>query len=153
MVLVAAQAAPGAPTVDLADFPAGAHATSAGKTLLALMSAEERRSYLARYPMVAFTPYTLRDPAQLPLLPRQGPQRAAPITQYQEFVLGTAAAAVPIVAEQRAGRGLGLAADDPGAPVTADRRPVADQAERRLRVGRVRTVTRPARQAARAGRI
>ncbi|GAA1150367.1 DNA-binding IclR family transcriptional regulator [Kitasatospora gansuensis] len=128
VVLVAAQAAPGAPTVDLADFPAGAHATSAGKTLLALMSAEERRSYLARYPMVAFTPYTLRDPAQLPLLPRQGPQRAAPITQYQEFVLGTAAAAVPIVA------GSGLAAVSVSLPMTqAHRLPqIAAQLRTRL---------------------
>ncbi|MGW2399783.1 helix-turn-helix domain-containing protein [Kitasatospora sp. NPDC001664] len=104
VVLVASHAAPGAPTVDLSGFRAGAHATSAGKTLLALMSAEERRAHLARYPMVPFTPYTLRDPSRLPLLPRQGPQRAAPITQYQEFALGAAGAAVPIV------MGSGLAA-------------------------------------------
>ncbi|MEU5387995.1 MULTISPECIES: helix-turn-helix domain-containing protein [Kitasatospora] len=95
--LVAAAPAPGAPTADPRRFRSGAHAHAAGKTLLALMSAEERRSHLARYPMVPFTPYTLREPAHLPLLPRHGPQRAAPITQYREYALDTAGAAVPLV--------------------------------------------------------
>ncbi|MFJ5884942.1 IclR family transcriptional regulator C-terminal domain-containing protein [Kitasatospora cineracea] len=97
MDLVAAAPAPGAPTADPRHFRAGAHAHAAGKTLLALMSAEQRRSHLARYPMVPFTPYTLREPAHLPLLPRHGPQRAAPITQYREYAPDTAGAAVPLV--------------------------------------------------------
>ncbi|MFF2545811.1 IclR family transcriptional regulator [Kitasatospora sp. NPDC058063] len=101
--LVEAAEAPGAPLVDRHDFRSGAHAHAAGKTLLALMTAEERRAHLARHPMVPFTPYTLRDPACLPLLPRQGPRRAVPITQFQEYALGTAGAAVPVVA----GTGIG----------------------------------------------
>ncbi|MGX4737630.1 IclR family transcriptional regulator [Kitasatospora griseola] len=95
--LVAARAAPGTATADPANFRSGAHAHASGKTLLALLSAEERREYLASHPMVPFTPYTLRQPAQLPLLPGPGPQRAAPITQYQEYQLGLVGAAVPIV--------------------------------------------------------
>jgi DNA-binding IclR family transcriptional regulator len=82
--------------VDTAAFAAGAHAHAAGKTLLALLGAEERRAHLARYPMVRLTPYTLLDPARLPLLPRQGPHRAPPITQYQEFTLDAVGAAVPV---------------------------------------------------------
>ncbi|MGW3075533.1 MULTISPECIES: IclR family transcriptional regulator [unclassified Kitasatospora] len=101
--LVEAAEAPGAPLIDRAGFRAAAHATAAGKTVLALMTAEERRDHLARYPMVPFTPYTLRDPACLPLLPRQGPRRVVPITQFQEYEIGSAGAAVPIVA----GTGIG----------------------------------------------
>jgi len=110
--LLAAAAAPGAPTIETGHFGSAAHAHSAGKTLLALMSAEERRAHLARYPMVALTPHTLRDPAHLPLLPRQGPQRAAPITQYQEYTMGVAGAAVPIVL------GSGIAAVSVSLPMT-----------------------------------
>ncbi|MFD4656502.1 helix-turn-helix domain-containing protein [Kitasatospora sp. NPDC058444] len=101
--LVEAARAPGAPVTDRHSWRAGAHAHAAGKTLLALMTAEERRAHLARYPMVPFTPYTLRDPACLPLLPRHGPRRAVAITQFQEYALGTAGAAVPVVA----GNGIG----------------------------------------------
>ncbi|MFG2823555.1 IclR family transcriptional regulator [Kitasatospora sp. NPDC048365] len=127
--LVAAAAAPGAPTVDARGFRAAAHAHSAGKTLLALMSAEERRAHLARYPMVPFTPYTLRDPAHLPLLPRQGPQRAAPITQYQEYLLGFAGAAVPIVL------GSGIAAVSLSLPMTQAHRLAQAAAQLRTRIG------------------
>ncbi|MFJ9694214.1 IclR family transcriptional regulator [Kitasatospora sp. NPDC101183] len=101
--LVDAVEAPGAPMVDPRRYRAGAHAHSAGKTLLALMSADERRDHLARHPMIPFTRHTLRDPADLPLLPRQGTRRGTPITQFQEYSLGTAGAAVPIVA----GNGIG----------------------------------------------
>ncbi|MFJ6385225.1 IclR family transcriptional regulator [Kitasatospora sp. NPDC092039] len=101
--LVEAAEAPGAPLIDRACFRTGAHATAAGKTVLALMTADERRDHLARHPMVAFTPYTLRDPACLPLLPRQGPRRVVPITQFQEYAIDVAGAAVPIVA----GNGIG----------------------------------------------
>jgi DNA-binding IclR family transcriptional regulator len=126
--LVATAAAPGSPVVDHRDFHRGAHAHSAGKTLLALMSAEERRSHLARYPMVALTPYTLREPQHLPLLPSQGPQRATPITQYQEFTLGTAGAAVPIVA------GNGIAAVSVTLPMTQAHRLAAIAAQLRTRL-------------------
>ncbi|MGW4895238.1 helix-turn-helix domain-containing protein [Kitasatospora sp. NPDC004240] len=105
--LVGAVAAPGAPLIDRRRFRTAAHAHAAGKTLLALMSADERRSHLARYPMVALTPYTLREPEHLPLLPRRpAPHRADPITQFQEYALGTAGAAVPVVA----GDGIGAVA-------------------------------------------
>ncbi|QKW19734.1 helix-turn-helix domain-containing protein [Kitasatospora sp. NA04385] len=127
--LVAAAPAPGAPTADPRHFRAGAHAHAAGKTLLALMSAEERRRHLTRYPMVPFTPYTLREPAHLPLLPRHGPQRAAPITQYQEYTLGTAGAAVPIVL------GSGLAAIAVSLPMTQAHRLPEIAARLRARVG------------------
>ncbi|WP_329495193.1 IclR family transcriptional regulator [Kitasatospora herbaricolor] len=126
--LVASVPAPGAPVIDHRNFRAGAHAHSAGKTLLALMSAEERRSHLARYPMVPLTPYTLREPAHLPLLPRQGPQRAAPITQYQEYALGTAGAAVPIVA------GNGIAAVSVSLPMAQAHRLAAIAAQLRTRL-------------------
>lgn len=126
--LVDAAPAPGAPLVDRRHFRTAAHAHSAGKTLLALMSAEERRAHLARYPMVALTPYTLREPAHLPLLPRQGPQRAAPITQYQEYVLGVAGAAVPIVV------GNGIAAVSVSLPMSQAHRlqTIAAQLHNRL---------------------
>ncbi|MBV2154180.1 helix-turn-helix domain-containing protein [Kitasatospora sp. SUK 42] len=101
--LVGAAEAPGAPLIDRNRWRAGAHAHAAGKTLLALMTAEERRDHLARYPMVPFTPYTLRDPEHLPMLSRQGPRHATPITQFQEYSLDAAGAAVPIVA----GNGIG----------------------------------------------
>ncbi|MBO1416347.1 IclR family transcriptional regulator [Streptomyces sp. FH025] len=101
--LVGAAEAPGAPLIDRHQWRVGAHAHAAGKTVLALMTAEERRDHLARHPMVAFTPYTLRDPAHLPMLPRQGPRYASPITQFQEYTLDSAGAAVPIVA----GNGIG----------------------------------------------
>ncbi|RKE19272.1 helix-turn-helix domain-containing protein [Streptomyces sp. TLI_171] len=127
--LVAAAAAPGAPTADPRHFRSGAHAHAAGKTLLALMSAEERRAHLARYPMVPFTPYTLREPAHLPLLPKQGPQRAVPITQYQEYALGTAGAAVPIVL------GSGLAAVAVALPMTQAHRLPEIAGQLRTRVG------------------
>ncbi|WP_371481284.1 helix-turn-helix domain-containing protein [Kitasatospora sp. NBC_00315] len=126
--LVAAAAAPGAPMIDRGNFRVGAHAHSAGKTLLALMSAEERRSHLARYPMVPLTPYTLREPEHLPLLPRQGPQRAAPITQYQEYALGTAGAAVPLVA------GNGIAAVSVTLPMTQAHRLAGIAAQLRTRL-------------------
>ncbi|MFJ1794912.1 IclR family transcriptional regulator [Kitasatospora griseola] len=107
MELVAARAAPGAATADPANLRSGAPAHAGGKILLALLSAEERRECLAHHPMVPFTPYTQRQPAQLPLPPGPGPQRAAPITQYLgappgrraggEYQLGLVGAAVPIV--------------------------------------------------------
>ncbi|MFJ9951066.1 IclR family transcriptional regulator [Kitasatospora sp. NPDC091207] len=126
--LVDAVAAPGAPLIDRRHFRAAAHAHSAGKTLLALMSAEERRAHLARYPMLALTPYTLREPAHLPMLPRQGPQRAAPITQYQEYAIGTAGAAVPIVA------GNGIAAVSVSLPMAQAHRLAAVAAQLRTRL-------------------
>ncbi len=114
--LVDAAAAPGAPVVDTTRFRVGAHAHAAGKTLLALLTAEERSRHLARHPMVALTPYTLREPAALPLLPRQGAHRAVPITQHQEYVLGAIGAAVPITA------GSGLAAVSISLPVSQTHR-------------------------------
>ncbi|MFD7644208.1 IclR family transcriptional regulator [Kitasatospora sp. NPDC059795] len=127
--LVAARAAPGANIVDPERFRIGAHAHASGKTLLALMSAEERRAHLARYPMVPFTPYTLREPAQLPLLPGPGPQRAAPITQYQEYELGLVGAAVPIVL------GSDLAAIGVALPLSQAHRLTAVAEKLRTRVG------------------
>ncbi|MGW4380331.1 helix-turn-helix domain-containing protein [Kitasatospora sp. NPDC004531] len=127
--LVAARAAPGAATADPARFAAGAHAHASGKTLLALMSAEERRAHLERHPMVPFTPYTLREPAQLPLLFGPGPQRAAPITQYQEYQLGLVGAAVPIVL------GSDLAAIGVGLPSSQAHRLLAVACELRARIG------------------
>lgn len=128
--LLAAQAAPGAATLDPANFRIGAHAHASGKTLLALMSAEERRAYLARHPMVPFTPYTLREPAQLPLLPGPGPQRAAPITQYQEYEPDLVGAAVPIVL------GSDLVAIGVALPLSQAHRLTAVAGKLRARVGR-----------------
>ncbi|MFF0297559.1 IclR family transcriptional regulator [Kitasatospora sp. NPDC004614] len=127
--LVAARAAPGAATVDPANFRIAAHAHASGKTLLALLSAEERRAHLARHPMVPFTPYTLREPSQLPLLPGPGPQRAAPITQYQEYQLGVVGAAVPIV------MGSDLAAVAVALPASQAHRLTAVAEKLRARVG------------------
>ncbi|MFD8593926.1 IclR family transcriptional regulator [Kitasatospora sp. NPDC059646] len=127
--LVAARAAPGTTTADPERFRAGAHAHASGKTLLAMMSAEERRAHLERHPMVPFTPYTLREPAHLPLLPGPGPQRAAPITQYQEYELGLVGAAVPIV------MGSDLAAIAVALPVSQAHRLTAVAGKLRTRVG------------------
>ncbi|WP_316528944.1 IclR family transcriptional regulator [Kitasatospora brasiliensis] len=129
MEMVEAVEAPGAPLVDRDRYRAAAHATSSGKTLLALMTAEERRDHLARYPMVPFTPYTLRDPSHLPLLPRQGPRRAVPITQFQEYQLGTAGASVPIVA------GNGIGAISVSLPMAQAHRLTGIAAQLRTRLG------------------
>ncbi|MBD0674932.1 IclR family transcriptional regulator [Streptomyces sp. CBMA156] len=127
--LIEAAEAPGAPLTDRRHWRSGAHAHAAGKTLLALMTAEERRNHLARYPMVPFTPYTLRDPAHLPLLTRQGPRRAVPVTQFQEYVLGTAGAAVPIVA------GSGIGAVSVSLPMAQAHRLAGIAAQLRTRLG------------------
>ncbi|MEV7599400.1 helix-turn-helix domain-containing protein [Kitasatospora sp. NPDC089797] len=129
MELVGAAEAPGAPLLDRHRWRTGAHAHSAGKTLLALMTAEERRDHLARHPMVPYTAYTLRDPADLPLLPRQGPRRAVPITQFQEYSLGSAGAAVPIVA------GSGIGAVSVSLPMAQAHRLVGIAAQLRTRLG------------------
>ncbi|WDO07375.1 helix-turn-helix domain-containing protein [Streptomyces murinus] len=78
-----------------ADFRETGHAHAIGQCLLSQLDENARREYLARYPVQALTPYTVRDSdALLRRLARV--RRMEPVTERQEYALGTVCAAVPI---------------------------------------------------------
>ncbi|WP_327230768.1 IclR family transcriptional regulator [Streptomyces murinus] len=78
-----------------ADFRETGHAHAIGQCLLSQLDEGARREYLARYPVQALTPYTVRDSdALLRRLARV--RRMEPVTERQEYALGTVCAAVPI---------------------------------------------------------
>ncbi|MGW0765913.1 IclR family transcriptional regulator [Streptomyces sp. NPDC002676] len=85
-----------APAVEeWADFRETGHAHAVGKCLLSQLDEEARRDHLARYPVQAITPYTVRDNhALLRRLDRM--PRMEPVVERQEYALGTVCAAVPI---------------------------------------------------------
>ncbi|MFD8975444.1 IclR family transcriptional regulator [Streptomyces sp. NPDC059593] len=78
-----------------ADFRTSAHAHALGQCLLAQLSPEDRRTYLARRPVVRLTPRTVRDEEGL-LRRLAGVRRGAPVLEREEYALGTVCAAVPI---------------------------------------------------------
>ncbi|MFI0998389.1 IclR family transcriptional regulator [Streptomyces galbus] len=87
---------PGNPAVEeWADFRETGHAHAIGQCLLSQLDVEARRDHLARYPVRSITPYTVRD--DLTLLRRlERMRRMRPVTERQEYALGTVCAAIPI---------------------------------------------------------
>ncbi|MFD8412671.1 IclR family transcriptional regulator [Streptomyces sp. NPDC059650] len=80
-----------------ADFRATGHAHAIGQCLLAQLDEETRREYYDRHPVEAITPYTVRD--QRALEQKIGSLgRMEPVTERQEYALGTVCAAIPITA-------------------------------------------------------
>ncbi|MGA5700455.1 IclR family transcriptional regulator [Peterkaempfera bronchialis] len=94
---------PAAPPVqEWVDFRAAAHATAAGKCLLAQLDDRARRDHLSRHPAVRLTSRTVTDPEQL--LHRLDRQPATmPVLALQEYAVGTVCAAVPLTAGGTAG--------------------------------------------------
>ena len=97
-VIEAAATGPGAPPVqEWVDFRAAAHATAAGKCLLAQLDDRTRRDHLRRHPPVRLTSRTVTDAEQL--LHRLDRQPATvPVLDVQEYAVGTVCAAVPLTA-------------------------------------------------------
>ncbi|MFI1563677.1 IclR family transcriptional regulator [Streptomyces sp. NPDC020490] len=78
-----------------ADFRETGHAHAIGQCLLAQLDEDARRDHLERYPVQPITPYTVRDnQTLLRRLERIG--RRQPVTERQEYALGTVCAAVPL---------------------------------------------------------
>ncbi|MEU1294277.1 IclR family transcriptional regulator C-terminal domain-containing protein [Streptomyces sp. NPDC005840] len=102
-----------------ADFRETAHAHAIGQCLLSQLDDAARRDHLARYPVRAITPYTVRDGhSLLRRLERVG--RMDPVLERQEYALGTVCAAIPVTAGSTAAAvGLSLPAHQ------ADRLPAA----------------------------
>lgn len=88
--------APACPAAEeWADFRETGHAHALGQCLLSQLDEEARRDHLARHPVRSLTPYTVRDARTLlRRLERVG--RMEPVTERQEYALGTVCAAVPI---------------------------------------------------------
>ncbi|MFF4256395.1 IclR family transcriptional regulator [Streptomyces sp. NPDC001663] len=87
---------PGNPAVEeWADFRETAHAHAIGQCLLSQLDDDARRDHLDRYPVQSITPYTVRDNhTMLRRLERM--RRMEPVTERQEYALGTVCAAIPI---------------------------------------------------------
>lgn len=87
---------PGNPAApEWADFRETGHAHAIGKCLLSQLDDEARRDHLARHPVRSITPYTVRDEHSfLRRLQRTG--RMEPVTERQEYALGTVCAAIPV---------------------------------------------------------
>ncbi|MCW5250029.1 IclR family transcriptional regulator [Streptomyces sp. SHP 1-2] len=87
---------PARPAVaERADFRETGHAHAIGQCLLSRLDRDARRDHLARHPVHPLTPYTVRDDrALLDRLERL--ERAATVTERQEYALGTVCAALPV---------------------------------------------------------
>ncbi|MFF1491775.1 IclR family transcriptional regulator [Streptomyces sp. NPDC058304] len=96
--LVGVSDTPASPAVEeWADFRATGHAHAIGQCLLAQLDEETRKDYYDRHPVEAVTRYTVRD--QRALEDRIGSLgRMQPVTERQEYALGTVCAAIPITA-------------------------------------------------------
>jgi DNA-binding IclR family transcriptional regulator len=87
---------PGSPAVEeWADFRETGHAHAIGQCLLAQLDEEARRDHLDRHPVQSITPYTVRD-GQTLLRRLDRMRRMDPVTERQEYALGTVCAAIPI---------------------------------------------------------
>ncbi|MFJ3306091.1 IclR family transcriptional regulator [Streptomyces sp. NPDC086549] len=87
---------PGNPAVEeWADFRETGHAHAIGQCLLSQMDESARRDHLDRYPVQSLTPYTVRDSQSL-LRRLDRIRRMEPVTERQEYALGTVCAAIPI---------------------------------------------------------
>ncbi|MFI0977969.1 IclR family transcriptional regulator [Streptomyces sp. NPDC021093] len=78
-----------------ADFRETAHAHAIGQCLLSQLDTGSRLDHLDRYPVEAITPYTVRDCSSL-LERLAAVERMQTVKERQEYVLGSACAAVPI---------------------------------------------------------
>lgn len=80
-----------------ADFRETGHAHAIGQCLLAQLDEETRKDYYDRHPVGPLTAYTVRDQRALEhRIASLG--RMQPVTERQEYVLGTVCAAIPITA-------------------------------------------------------
>ncbi|MFE5600429.1 IclR family transcriptional regulator [Streptomyces coelicoflavus] len=87
---------PGTPAVEeWADFRETGHAHAIGQCLLSQLDEDARRDHLDRYPVQPVTPYTVRDGHSL-LKRLERMRRMTPVTERQEYALGTVCAAIPI---------------------------------------------------------
>lgn len=87
---------PGNPAVEeWADFRETGHAHAIGQCLLSQLDDDARRDHLARHPVESITPYTVRDTRTL-LRRLERTRRMDPVTERQEYALGTVCAAIPI---------------------------------------------------------
>lgn len=80
-----------------ADFRATGHAHAIGQCLLAQLDEKARREYYDRHPVESITPYTVRDMNALEQR-IASLERMQPVTERQEYALGTVCAAIPITA-------------------------------------------------------
>ncbi|MFF8591673.1 IclR family transcriptional regulator [Streptomyces sp. NPDC015220] len=87
---------PGTPAAEeWASFRETGHAHAIGQCLLSQLDEGARRDHLARHPVRSLTPYTVRDEhTLLRRVDRVG--RMQPVTEHQEYALGTVCAAVPL---------------------------------------------------------
>ncbi|MEV7439780.1 IclR family transcriptional regulator [Streptomyces sp. NPDC056257] len=80
-----------------ADFRATGHAHAIGQCLLGQLDEEMRKDHYDRHPVEPITAYTVRDLRSLEY--RIGALgRMQPVTERQEYALGTVCAAIPITA-------------------------------------------------------
>lgn len=94
---------PGTPAVpEWADFRETGHAHAIGQCLLHQLDERARRDHLDRYPVQSITRYTVRDDRTL-LRRLDAVPRMRPLTERQEYALGTVCAAVPVTAGRTAG--------------------------------------------------
>ncbi|WP_189311360.1 IclR family transcriptional regulator [Streptomyces brasiliensis] len=93
---------PGNPAVaEWADFRETGHAHAIGQCLLSQLDDGARRDHLGRYAVQSLTPYTVRDDQYL-LRRLERMRRMEPVTERQEYALGTVCAAIPITFGARA---------------------------------------------------
>lgn len=86
----------GTPAVEeWADFRETGHAHAIGQCLLAQLDDKARRDHLDRHPVRSLTPNTVRDERSL-LRRLDALERMAPVTEHQEYALGTVCAALPV---------------------------------------------------------
>nr|WP_237519578.1 helix-turn-helix domain-containing protein [Streptomyces sp. HUCO-GS316] len=87
---------PGSPAVEeWADFRETGHAHAVGQCLLAQLDEDALRDHLDRHPVRSLTPYTVRDDHTL-LRRLERVRRMEPVTERQEYALGTVCAAIPV---------------------------------------------------------
>jgi DNA-binding IclR family transcriptional regulator len=99
--LVSVADTPAAPAVEeWADFRTTGHAHAIGQCLLSQIDAAARRDHLDRYPVSALTSHTVRSTGalltRLAALDRTARDPLRPVIEREEYVLGTACAALPI---------------------------------------------------------
>lgn len=94
---------PKAPRTEMwVGFADGGHATALGKCVLGSLSDAARRDYLARHPLYDLTPNTAKNTSDL--LRRLDEERRGGLAlDREEYLIGTACAAVPITDGTRIG--------------------------------------------------
>jgi DNA-binding IclR family transcriptional regulator len=94
--LVCVSDSPDAPAVEArADLRETGHAHAIGQCLLAQLDEAARRDHLGRHPVRPVTPYTVRDGDSL-MRRLESTRRMAPVTEHQEYAVGTVCAAIPV---------------------------------------------------------